>query len=433
MNIKSQKCSFYTDDVIDGKYRVIKTLGEGAFGMVLQVKHHSSKIYALKLLKLWEIQEGLRQQLASRFNMEYETAQIDSYYLARSLDHGFVKGNPYFVMDYFSNGDLRQWMKHQKPNWEKTGTEILFGLRDLHRCGKVHRDLKPGNVLISDDGTAVLTDFGIAGDRNKRMTERNIQGVPKQILGTYPYMPPEQVNPTKEATVLPTTDIFSFGVLMYQLLTGHLPFGKLENKFDLINYQKNGMDGVWDRTRLYASETASSFVKVIERCLIPDYKQRIQSVDEALKLMPRGAKEVVYRQFTPQTGLTATNGIQLRIMQGEEYGKLYQLNTLLPQHSRVITVGRKDPEINNTINIVENQSSYISRKHCTLELDEDGKQWYIRDGQWTGKEGDAGWQHSKNGTYINSSEVINEGMTIHPGDIISIGDVKMRVEGIDIQ
>ncbi|MDR2232669.1 MAG: protein kinase [Tannerella sp.] len=429
MDNDSQKCDFHADDVIDGKYRVIKTLGEGAFGKVLKVEDNSSQVYALKLLKLWEIQEDLQDVLAARFKMEYETGQIDSYYLVRSLDLGFVKGNPYFVMNFFRNGDLKQWISRKKPKWEKTGKEILFGLKDLHSCGKVHRDLKPGNVLISDDGTAVLTDFGISGDRNKRMTERNIQGVPKQILGTYPYMPPEQVNPAKEATVLPTTDIFSFGVMMYQMLTGYLPFGKLENKYDLVGYQKNGLDGIWDRTRLLASEATSSFAKVIEGCLKPDYKTRIQSVDEVLQLMPHGDEDVVYRPYATHIGLKAKNGVQLRIMQGEEYGKLYKLNTLLPHKSRLITVGREDTDVNNTINIVEEQSSYVSRKHCTLKMDEDNNQWFIIDGQWTGKRGQDYWQHSKNGTYVNSSEVSNEEMTIRPGDIISIGDVKMRVEG----
>lgn len=73
------------------------------------------------------------------------------------------------------------------------------------------------------------------------MTERNIFGKPNQIFGTYAYMPPEQVNRARgEATVLPTTDIFSFGVLAFQLLTGSLPFGELTNHNELAMYQKRG-------------------------------------------------------------------------------------------------------------------------------------------------------------------------------------------------
>ena len=424
------RCDFLTAELIDEKYRVEKAFGEGAFGKVFKVKDRQGHVYALKLLKLWDIQDDLRQQLVARFDMEYETGLIDSYYLVRSVDHGLAKGNPYLVTDYYPNGDLKQWMGRTQPNWPKTGREILFGLRDLHRNGKVHRDLKPANVLINNEGSAVLTDFGIAGDRNKRMTEKNMKGIPQQILGTYPYMPPEQVSPEKEATVLPTTDIFSFGVMMYQLITGILPFGKLENKYDLVDYQKNGLEGKWDCTRLTESETGASFLSVIEGCLKPNYKKRLQSVDDVLKLMPDSAREVVYRQYTPPVPMNVKKGILLRIMQGEEHGKVYHLHNLLCGDCRLITLGRRDVGLQNAIGIVENQSNYISRKHCTLEMDDDNKQWYIRDGQWTGKSMNVNnWKHSKNGTFVNSTEVGFEGMMLCPGDIISVGDVKLRVEG----
>ena len=425
-----QKCNFLIGDTIDDKYQIVLSLGEGAFGMVFKVQDHASKVYALKLLKLWDIQYDLRQQLALRFDMEYQTGLIHSHYLVRSVDHGLAKGNPYLVMDYFVNGDLKQWMSRTKPDWVKTGTEILFGLKDLHRSGKVHRDLKPANVLINNDGVAVLTDFGIAGDRNKRMTECNFMGIPQQILGTYPYMPPEQVNPDKDATVLPTTDIFSFGVLMYQLLTGSFPFGKLENKYDLEVYLRNGREGKWDRKKLKETSVGNSLLAVMEGCLKPDFKKRLPSVDDVLKLMPCCTKGVKYRQYAPPIQMIAKNGVLLRIMQGEEYGKLYQLNDLLRANRRLITMGRKDIDVQNNIEIFENQSSYISRKHCTLEMDDTSKHWYIRDGQWTGKNtGGNKWKHSKNGTFVNSFEVGFEGMLISPGDIISIGDVKLRVEG----
>ena len=430
MNDNARRCDFHPHDMIDEKYHVEIELGEGAFGKVFKVKDCADQVHALKLLKLWEIQPDIRQQLVVRFDMEYETGKIDSYYLIRSTDHGLVQGNPYMVMEYFANGDLKKWMNRTKPDWIKTGKEILFGLKDLHRCGKVHRDLKPANVLIRDDGSASLTDFGISGDRNKRMTERNVWGVPKQILGTYPYMPPEQVQPEKDATVLPTTDIFSFGVMMYELITGKFPFGKIENLIDLEIYKKNGREGNWDRKILTGSGIGKSFAPVIEGCLKPDYKKRLQSVDDVLKLMPRGAEDVVYRPYAKPVQMIVKNGILLRIMQGEEYGRIYQLNALLHDGCRLITMGRNDTDVRNVIAIVEKQSSYISRKHCTLEMDEATRQWYIRDGQWTEKNiHGRNWIHSLNGTFVNSSEVAFDGMPIRPGDIISIGDVKLRVEG----
>jgi len=422
--MNAQRCDFYLNDVIDDKYQVVEVLGEGGFGKVFKVKIPTGQLYALKMLKLWTIPLDVRQQLIDRFDMEYQTGKIDSYYLVHSSDHGMVQGNPYIVMEYCSNGDLMQWMNRSTPDLKRVGKEILFGLKDLHRCGKVHRDLKPANVLIRDDGSAALTDFGIAGHRNKRMTERG------QILGTRPYMPPEQLDPKKDATVLPTTDIFSFGVMMFQLITGSFPFGRLDNNLFVEIYHRRVIGGVWDKDQLTGSEVGKSFLPVIEGCLEPDYKKRLQSVEKTLELMPRCVDDVEYRSYAQPLHLTVKKGVLLRVMQGEEFGKVYHLNTLLREGQRVITIGRHDSETKNTIAVVENQSSYISRQHCTLEMSDESIQWFIRDGQWTAKAGSRGeWKRSLNGTFVNSAEAGIDGLMIQPGDIISIGDVKLRVEG----
>lgn len=420
-----QRCDFNKGDVIQS-YIVEKTLGEGSFGKVFKVKNNrNGQESALKLLKLWEVHPDIRQQLVERFDMEFETGRISSNYLVHSLDHGFVEGNPYIVMEYCSGGDLLQ---AKQPNLAKIGKEILYGLGDLHKCGKVHRDLKPENVLLKADGTAVLTDFGISGDRNKRMTERNIIGKPTQIFGTYAYMPPEQVNPKRgDATVLPTTDIFSFGVMMYQLITNELPFGTLNDENDLVKYIKNGENGNWNRKLLDAKN--SNFNKVIEASLKPDYKERLQTVEQTLALMPQIAHtsyNPIFDNNTPQMNII--NGMLLRIMQGEEYGKIYKLEELLINGKRTVTIGRTDYSVKNLLQIREDNSRYISRKHCTLEKDSKLSKWYIRDGQWDKNEPD-GWRTSLNGTFVNSSEVPNSGMEFKPGDIISIGDVKLRAEG----
>jgi len=422
--MNAQRCDFYVDDVVDGKYQVVEVLGEGGFGKVFKVKNPTGQVYALKILKLWTVPHDIRRQLIDRFDMEYQTGKIDSYYLVHSNGHGRVQGNPYIVMEYCTNGDLMQWMTRSTCDLIKVGKEILFGLKDLHRCGKVHRDLKPANVLIRDDGSAALTDFGIAGHRNRRMTERG------QILGTRPYMPPEQLDPKKDATVLPTTDIFSFGVMMFQLITGNFPFGRLDNNLFVEIYHQRMIQGSWDRALLTGSDMGHSFFPVIEGCLQPDYKKRLQSVEKTLEMMPRGNDDVEYRAYAQPVHLTVKTGVLLRIMQGEEFGKVYHLNTLLREGCRIITVGRHDAESHNTISIVENQSSYISRQHCTLEMSDAAIQWYIRDGQWSAKSGSRGeWKRSMNGTFVNSAEAGIEGLLIRPGDIISIGDVKLRVEG----
>ena len=162
--------------------------------------------------------------------------------------------------------------------------------------------------------------------------------------------------------------------------------------------------------------------------MIPDFQNRLQDADEVLALVPqmqRVRPRIVEEQRDFQTRII--NGVLLRIMQGEDYGKVYKLDDMLRGESAILSMGRKDDGVYNDIAIVEENSSYISRKHCTLELDYDIGSWVIRDGQWD-RYDTGGWRKSTNGTYVNSKEVSINGLPFSPGDIISIGDTKLRVE-----
>jgi len=424
----AQRCSFSIGDVVDGRFQVRKVLGEGSFGKVYAVQDSHGELLALKLLKLWEVPAEIRQSLVVRFDMEFETGRIESNYLVHSLSHGLVAGNPYIVMEYCPNGDLLSLSNSTHVDFSKAATHILYGLKALHGRGKVHRDLKPENVLVKRNGDFALTDFGISGDRNKRMTERNILGKPKQIFGTYAYMPPEQLKPNKDATVLPTTDIFSFGVMMFQLITGDLPFGPLESERDLVQYMRRGKNGEWDRQSLERTYCGSEWMRMIDGCLTPNYQKRLQTTDDVLRLVPHspGVANNIHEDIKDyQTKIV--NGVLLRIMQGEDYGRVYRLDDMLRGDSAILSMGRKDEGVYNDIAIVENNSSYISRKHCTLELDYDIGSWIIRDGQWD-RYDTGGWRRSTNGTYVNSREASVNGLVFSPGDIISIGDTKLRAE-----
>lgn len=420
------RCDFSKGDHIDHRYQVCGMLGEGAFGKVYKVSGSSgsSDIYALKLLKLWEVPSTIRGELQQRFKMEYETGRIDSKYLVRSLGYGLVNGNPYIVMEFCPNGDISKFIPEEgriatpTPMLSNIALNVLYGLQALHASGKVHRDLKPENVLLKENNWAVLTDFGISGDRNKRMTERNILGKPLQIFGTYAYMPPEQVKRMRgDATVLPTTDIFSFGVMLYQLITGMLPFGPLTDQNELVLYQQRASSGQWNRNLLSNNGIDPRWKEIIGNCLIPDYKQRIQSVEEIIRLFPEIPPVEPLHDYKG-----SGSGMLLRIMQGEEYGKVYDLDWFFQNYGDILTVGREE---NNDIVVCENLSSYISRHHCTLESDEN-KNLYVRDGQWDRSE--RCWRPSTNGTFINSTEVSKQGAQLQPGDILSIGDTKLRFE-----
>ena len=431
MNELVERCEIRTGEILNNKYTVEKLLGEGTFGKVFKVTDlQSRQVWALKLFKFWEMPSDLRKGMLSRFQMEYETGQIKSNYLIHSVESGTIKGNPFIVMEFCPNGDLVELVnKNRHVDLVKVSREVLYGLKDLHACGKVHRDLKPENVLIKSDGTAVLTDFGISGDRKKRITVTDLFGRPTEITGTVIYMAPEQAKPkNREVTVLPTMDIFAFGVMIYQLITGEFPFGPLNNEDDMVLYLRNAGAGQWNKQRLLDFPEGRKFEPLIAGCLIPDFKQRLQTVDHVLSLLPQST-DLPYHHSGNYKPQQAINGVLLRVMQGEDYGQVYKLNELLQGKCKVITVGCNDPYIYNHLQITENLTRFISRKHCTLEQTA-GNQWYIRDGQWDrNATATNGWKHSLNGTFVNSTEVTYAGLPIKPGDIISIGDVKLRVEG----
>lgn len=413
-------------EIVNSRYKIVSELGEGSFGHVYKVTDFQGTTYALKLLHLWDIPSDLRQPLIDRFEMEYRTGRIQSDYLVHSLDIGYLAGNPYIVMEFCGGGDLCKKLGDDGAQTAKYAMDVLRGLNDLHVNGKVHRDLKPENVLIKANGIAALTDFGIAGDRNKRMTERNIFGRPYQVFGTYAYMPPEQVNRARGgSTVLPTTDIFSFGVMLYQLITGKLPFGKLEDQNDLVWYQKKGKAGDWDRATLYQKPRGRQWEAVINGCLQPDYKMRLQNVNAVMNLIPNFGpmpQQQAYPQ--PQKPVSQVRGYCLKILQGVEHGKVYDLTQIVRQSKRfLLTVGRGE---DNSIQLVEYQSFYTSRNHFTIEVNPNLLTYIIRDGQWNME--DRAWRMSSNGTYVNSAEVSHTGRELRPGDIITVGEITMRFD-----
>ena len=125
------------------------------------------------------------------------------------------------------------------------------------------------------------------------------------------------------------------------------------------------------------------------------------------------------QSYTPQQ---RTSGYRLRILQGEEYGKVYNLTEVVNQGRRILTIGRQR---GNSIYIKSDFSDFISRFHCTIEL-ASPVQWAIRDGQWRNEQRQ--WVKSSNGTYVNSKPVNENGFFLKAGDIIAIGDVTLRFE-----
>lgn len=415
------------NDLIDGKYRVVKQIGTGSYGDVFKVVDALGNNYALKLLRLWEVSNEMHETLVRKFEQEYNTARISSEYLVHSLDFGIIQGNPYLLMEYCPQGDLSKCIGGNISRLPDYAHDILEGLHILHAEGKVHRDLKPENVLIRRNGKAALTDFGVVGemDQSKRLSEVGWwKKRPKQVQGTPLYMAPEMADRIGGGvTYLPTVDLWSFGVMMYELLTGgSFPFGDIERIEDLPQYQERAKKGVWNVDKLRYSPGGEGWTCIIGKCLVPDYRKRYQSALEILQDM-RPMIGNVNRDLIRESLSRSTSLTRLVITQGDNLGTSYNLNQCLLNHGRMLRVGR---ETGNDIVLPESNSTYVSRYHFTLEKMPDGTFWLIRDGQW--RKNERRWVTSTNGTYLNATPVSQEGLKVFTGDIITAGEYKIKVE-----
>lgn len=411
-------------DRID-QYTVLDILGQGTFGIVCKVQSDNRETRALKLIKLWEITSiPERKALIGRFLREFEVATIRSPYLVPSYAYGKKLGNPYIVMEYCAGGSLGDWIGKfsSHPKCEKIAYDILRGLHVLHGKGYFHRDIKPQNLLLTADGDAKLTDFGIAGHKSTRLTVTNLFGKVNQIFGTWAYLAPEQENNRLAFKSMDAvTDIFSFGVTLFELFTGEYPFPPyrlVDEGKDLADYRANVLKGNCSNLERKQNLIPPRWLPLIRKCLHPDFQNgRFRNINDII--LQLGYQSI---DFAPKN--VNSDRLAIQITYGEELNKIYDLSQLLSKSlTSILTLGRKDPSIKNNIEIVERDSAFISRKHATIEKWEEPKCWMIRDGQWI----DNAWKPSFNGLFLNSRPVGSGGMRLTQGDIVTMGDTVLKI------
>lgn len=212
-----------------GKYKLLEEIGEGGFGVVWMAEQHEpvKRRVALKIIKL-----GMdTKQVIARFEAERQTlAMMDHPNIAKVLDAGATTtGRPYFVMEYIRGVPLLQYCDTERLN-TKSRIGLFIGvcnaIQHAHQKGTIHRDIKPSNVLVTmHDGIPVpkVIDFGIAKATNQQLTEKTLFTQHRQMIGTPAYMSPEQAE-MNGLDVDTRSDIYSLGVLLYELLTGTTPF-----------------------------------------------------------------------------------------------------------------------------------------------------------------------------------------------------------------
>jgi len=213
-----------------GSYKLLQMIGEGGFGVVYMAEQQEPirRKVALKIIKL-----GMdSKQVIARFEAERQAlAMMEHPNIAKVLDAGATEtGRPYFVMELVKGIPITEYCDKNNLDTQKRlelFIEVCKAVQHAHQKGIIHRDIKPSNVMITlrDDGTGVpkIIDFGIAKATQHRLTEKTFFTEFKQFIGTPEYMSPEQAQ-MGEVDVDTRSDIYSLGVLLYELLTSSTPF-----------------------------------------------------------------------------------------------------------------------------------------------------------------------------------------------------------------
>jgi serine/threonine protein kinase len=268
-------------------YELLREIGRGGMGLVYKARHKSTqRVVAVKVLLDGPLAS---EQNRKRFEREVAlAAQLRHPNIIPIHDSGVADGRMYFAMEYIHGMPLAKWVKERAPSLAERltlFTRIGRALAHAHQRGVIHRDIKPSNVLVDADGAPHVHDFGLAKAGSVQDVTLSITA---QLVGTPAYMSPEQVAGDPSA-IDTRTDVYSLGVILYELLTDETPYdvrGSLSDVLNNISHaeptpptaRKPGLDDELDTITLKALEknkderyqTVAELVADIERYLAGD-------------------------------------------------------------------------------------------------------------------------------------------------------------------
>jgi beta-lactam-binding protein with PASTA domain/predicted Ser/Thr protein kinase len=277
--------------LFDGRYQVLRKLGAGGMANVyLAEDQELGRRVAIKILNDRHAND---EQFVERFRREAKNAAALSHPSIVSIyDRGEAEGTYYIAMEYVDGRSLKELIVSRGPAPIHVAVEyarqILSALRFAHRHGIVHRDIKPHNVLVDSDGRVKVTDFGIARAGASQMTEAG------SIVGTAQYLSPEQA---RGSDVDQRSDVYSLGIVLYELLTGTVPF----NGDTSVEIAMKHLSALPEPPSAKRSEIPRDLDLIVLRALAKDPSDRYQSAEEMEADLDRFARGAAVSPVTEES------------------------------------------------------------------------------------------------------------------------------------
>jgi serine/threonine-protein kinase len=269
-------------DIIDGRYKYIEKIGKGAFGTVLLM--HDEVVDEQLILKFLNPNVSSDEEMMKRFVHELRySRKITHRNVIRIYDFLHLQGCYAISMEYFPSHTLTGEMPNNKPMTMrkalKYSRDMATGMSIAHQAGVIHRDLKPANILVNEDGLLKIVDFGVAAAASSGDTQLTKTGY---VIGSPKYMAPEQILGKK---VDETADVYSIGVIMYEMTTGVPPY----SRGDHMSVMYQHVQGKAKLCQEINPEIPDDYAVIIAKAMSVDKTKRFQSMDElteALDALP---------------------------------------------------------------------------------------------------------------------------------------------------
>jgi len=294
-----------------GRYHILEQLGEGGMATVYKaLDTHLEAEVAVKVIRIDELPPKTLARALKRFEREAKAvARLNHPNIVNITDYGEFEGQPYLVMPYLQGGTLKEKLQGKAMDWQDAAQMLIPIAKALgyaHQREMIHRDVKPANILITETGEPLLTDFGVAKIVDDEAT-MDLTGT-HATVGTPEYMAPEQVT---AKSVDHRADIYALGIVFYEMVTGRKPFQADTPMAVLFKHASEPLP----RPTQFVPKLPKSVEQILLKALAKDPKNRYQSMAELASAMeflqggagknaskvrsPRKKKENVKRKKAP--------------------------------------------------------------------------------------------------------------------------------------